>query len=146
METTTPHDDALVRVEETFAATPEGLAAAAAFLEEGLTRAVVPMATAMKLQIACDEIVSNIVKFSGASTFTVKLVRTVEPGRCELTFIDAGKPWNPLAHADPDITLPLEDRPLGGLGIMLVKKLMDNVTYAREGNANVLRMIRADRA
>ena len=56
----------------------------------------------------------------------------------ELRFIDDGAPYDPLAHTDPDTTLSAEERPIGGLGIMMVKKIADAVTYSRDGDRNTL--------
>ena len=55
-----------------------------------------------------------------------------------ISISDHGKPFNPLKKPDPDITLPAEKREIGGLGIFLVKKTMDNVTYSREDETNIL--------
>ncbi len=57
-----------------------------------------------------------------------------------IRFEDTGKPYNPLAKPEPDLDKPLMDRDIGGLGVFLVKKLMDNVEYTRVGNKNVLVM------
>jgi sigma-B regulation protein RsbU (phosphoserine phosphatase) len=53
-----------------------------------------------------------------------------------LTFVDGGKPYNPLENDDPDVSLPAEERQIGGLGIFLVKKTMDDVRYERKGDQN----------
>ena len=90
--------------------------------------------------ICLDEIASNVMKFSGAHTLTVRLEHGAPPGTWRLSFADDGTPWDPLSHADPDITLSAEERPIGGLGLLMVKKMMDEVTYAREGETNVLRL------
>ncbi|MDR2780507.1 MAG: ATP-binding protein, partial [Synergistaceae bacterium] len=57
-----------------------------------------------------------------------------------LEFVDGGVPFDPLTREDPDITLGAEERELGGLGLFMVKRLMDVVEYRREGEKNVLRM------
>ena len=57
-----------------------------------------------------------------------------------LTFIDNGKPYDPLKKADPDITLPANERPIGGLGIFMVKKTMDDVNYEYADGKNILRL------
>ena len=57
-----------------------------------------------------------------------------------ITFIDHGKPYDPLAAADPDVTLAPEDRPMGGLGVFLVKKTMDDVSYEYVNGQNILRI------
>ena len=111
-----------------------------AFLEGALDSAGCPPAVSTKLMICLDEIASNVMKFSGASKLTVRLEHDAAASAWCLSFADDGTPWNPLTHADPDITLSAEERPIGGLGLLMVKKMMDEVTYAREGGANVLRL------
>ena len=111
-----------------------------AFLEGALEAMDCPPAISTKLMICLDEIASNVMKFSGAHTLTVRLEHGAPPGTWRLSFADDGTPWDPLSHADPDITLSAEERPIGGLGLLMVKKMMDEVTYAREGETNVLRL------
>ena len=62
------------------------------------------------------------------------------PEFVEITFIDSGIPYDPLAKADPDITLSAEERQIGGLGIFMTKKLMDEIHYKYEDNCNILTM------
>lgn len=69
-------------------------------------------------------------------------MRTHRPGRPELPILDSGVPYDPLAKEDPDITLPAEKRQIGGLGIFMVKKSMDEVRYRRENGQNVFTMIK----
>ena len=57
-----------------------------------------------------------------------------------LTFIDNGVAYDPLAKADPDVTLSADDREIGGLGIFLVKKTMDQMEYKRDGEKNILKI------
>jgi len=96
-----------------------------------------------RLLNAADEVISNVVNYSGVGEFAV----TVEnvPGRCRVTVRDAGTAYNPLLHADPDTHVPLQERPLGGLGILMTKKLVTSVTYRREDGMNVLSLVQADR-
>ena len=62
-----------------------------------------------------------------------------ETGRmASVTFTDSGIPFDPLAKKDPDVGLPAEERKIGGLGIFLVKKTMDEIRYRREGGKNIL--------
>ena len=61
-----------------------------------------------------------------------------EPVQVRITFIDHGKPYDPLAKEDPDVTLSADDRPVGGLGIFLVRKTMDSMEYRRENGFNIL--------
>jgi len=88
--------------------------------------------------VAVDEIVVNIVSYSGGTSFEVAVELAENPTVARITFSDDGRPWNPLEHADPDIRVALEDRPVGGLGILMVKSLMDDVSYARRDDRNVL--------
>lgn len=108
------------------------------FLEGALEVAGCPPAISTKLMICLDEIASNVMKFSKASELAVRLGHCADTDTWCLSFIDDGTPWNPLTHDDPDITLSAEERPIGGLGLLMVKKMMDEVTYAREGDRNVL--------
>ena len=62
----------------------------------------------------------------------------LDPPSITIRFLDSGKPFNPLAKQDADVTLPAEERGIGGLGIYLVKKLMDEVSYGYENGKNIL--------
>ncbi len=96
-----------------------------------------PMAVITKMNIALDEIYSNIVKFSGATK--AKVTCGVESGSCAYMILsDNGEPYNPLEQEDPDITLSAEERSIGGLGIYMVKKSMTNITYEYAGGINTL--------
>lgn len=123
------------RVSRSFPATREGLAASSDFLDEILADA--DPALASSLHVMLDEIASNVVNYSGADSFEV--AAAVAGGTsARLMVSDNGKPYDPLAHADPDTTLSAKDRPIGGLGILIVKKMADFVFYRREGNRNIL--------
>ena len=61
-----------------------------------------------------------------------------EPRTIIISFTDQGKQYDPLAKPDPDLTLPVEERPIGGLGIYMVKQSMDKVTYTYENKSNIL--------
>ena len=73
---------------------------------------------------------------SGATSPTVGC--EVEAGRAVLRFTDNGRPYDPTQQADPDTTLGAEEREIGGLGIFMVKKTMDRITYAYADGMNVL--------
>lgn len=95
----------------------------------------------MQLDVAVDELFSNIAYYaypSGSGTVTVRVEAGEEPPCAVLTFIDSGIPYDPLSRTDPDTTLSAEDRQIGGLGIYMVKKSMDGVFYAYEDGKNVL--------
>jgi anti-sigma regulatory factor (Ser/Thr protein kinase) len=126
--------------EKTVPADATSMPGLVAFLEGALEATDCPPAISTKLMICQDEIASNVMKFSKASELTVRLEHDVGMGSWSLSFIDDGTPWNPLTHDDPDITLSAEERPIGGLGLLMVKKMMDEVIYVRENERNVLRL------
>ena len=139
------------RAARTFPPTQEGIAQASAFLDEtideiGATaadRAPRLAALGPTLHIVLDEIASNIVKHSGATGFSVEVAFPSDPAGVQLVFSDDGAPYDPLAHADPDTALSAEERPIGGLGILMVKKMSDSVTYERVRDRNVLTVFKS---
>ncbi len=133
-----------------FDATMEGLAQAAAFLDELLGPTAARSADFAPyhgllptLQIFLDEIGSNIVRYSGASDFEIDLELEEEPRGVRMVFIDDGAAYDPLSHADPDTTLSADKRQIGGLGILMVKKMSTEMTYARTNNRNRLTVFKA---
>lgn len=123
----------------TFDATIEGLAQAMSTLEETLVNAGCPIAAKTKLMVAMDEIASNIVHYSGAPDFDVEIDFPENPNAVRISFSDTGKAFNPLTEAQAaDITVPLAERQVGGLGMFMVKKMMDNVSYVHENGRNIL--------
>ncbi len=109
---------------------------ALAFLDEKLESYGCPPTAQAKLDVIFDEIVSNIVKHSNASSFEIAVEFTLDPRGVKLVFGDDGVAYDPLAHVDPDVTLALEDRPIGGLGLLMVKKMADSVSYERRRDRN----------
>ena len=98
-----------------------------------------PEEIAKHLLIAADEVFTNIVSYAYSDAAGPVEVSAEQDGKVfRLIFADAGKPFDPLKAADPDINSPLEERQIGGLGIFVVKKLMDKVEYRREDNRNIL--------
>ena len=114
----------------------ESMTQAQEFVENVLTDADVPLKIIMKMNIAVDEIFSNIKLYSGADE--AEIACCVHDGHVTLMFTDNGKPYNPLEAKEPDTALSAEEREIGGLGIFMVKKSMDNVTYGYENAKNVL--------
>ena len=94
----------------------------------------------MQIEISVEEIFVNIAHYAYTPEIGNATIRvdTEENGVIVLTFIDTGVPYNPLAKADPDITLSAEERQIGGLGIFMVKKNMDDVIYEYKDGQNVL--------
>ena len=112
------------------------------FVESELEKVDFPMKSLIQINIAIDEIYSNIVKYGYPTEkkgpATVKLIIKDDPRVVFVRFEDAGIPYNPLRYEDPDITLPADQRGVGGLGIYMVKKTMDDVRYKYEGGCNIL--------
>ena len=100
----------------------------------------VPDRAKTKLLIAADEIFANIVRYSGATRWSLSVVLTHHPEGVRLIMSDDGKPFDPLIHRDPDTTLSAAERDVGGLGILIVKKTMSPVTYRRRNGKNILTM------
>lgn len=116
----------------------KGLEKAAADLEAALEH--VPESCKNTLMVAADEIFANIVRYSGATSWTLTIEKPHNPDGVRLIITDDGKPFDPIAHRDPDTTLCAHDREIGGLGILIVKKTMSPVTYRRRNGKNILTM------
>ncbi len=106
------------------------------FIESILSENNFPFKTIAQVNVAVDELFSNIVLYSGASMATVKCL--VENGEVIVEFSDNGKPYDPTAAPDPDTSLSAEDRNVGGLGIFMVKKTMDDISYEYKNKKNIL--------
>lgn len=96
-----------------------------------------------QIAIAIDELFSNIARYAynpevGPATVRVEVLEN--PLAVSVTFIDMGKPYDPLAKEDPDVTLSAEERGIGGLGIYMVKKSMDGVVYEYKDGQNILKI------
>ena len=94
-----------------------------------------------QIDIAIDELFSNIAHYAynpeiGQATVRVEVIE--DPLAVTITFIDNGVPYDPLAKSDPDTTLSAEEREIGGLGIYMVKKSMDDITYEYRDGQNIL--------
>ena len=124
-----------------FTVAQSGIAEASAWLDEWIEKAEVDGQSAA-LHVIIDEICSNIVKHSGASYFELGLSRLLGPSGVKMEFIDDGVAYNPLSHEDPDTTLPASKRPIGGLGIMMVKKMSRSMDYERVHDCNVLTVVK----
>ena len=118
--------------------TMEDLAKASADLAKALEG--VPDDCANIMMVASDEIFANIVRYSGAADWTLTVERTHHPDGVRLVITDNGKPFDPLSHRDPDTTLCADEREVGGLGILIVKKTMSPVVYRRNNDRNILTM------
>ncbi len=129
--------------ELTIDATLDNISVVTAFVDEQLEQLDCPPKTKMQMDIAIDELFGNIANYAynpNIGTATVRVEVTDNPLAVVITFIDNGVPYDPLAKADPDITLSAEEREIGGLGIYMVKKSMDDVFYEYKDGKNILKI------
>ena len=100
-----------------------------------------PIKAQMQIDVAVDELFSNISRYAYApekGEVTIQMEYDEKSGMASVTFIDKGIPFNPLQKEEPDISLPAEERGIGGLGIFLVRKTMDKMEYRHEAGSNML--------
>ena len=119
----------------------ENIDAVTEFVDQELYALDCPIKARMQIDVAIDEIMSNISRYAygdGTGPVTVLFGQEKDPKVVRLTFIDHGVPYDPLQKVDPDTSLSLDDRPIGGLGIFLVKKTMDSMSYEYKDGENVL--------
>ncbi|MFM8230459.1 MAG: ATP-binding protein, partial [Chthoniobacterales bacterium] len=92
------------------------------------------------LQIVVEELVTNVIDYGGvpAGEHAVRVDLSTTDGELVIAIIDRGREYNPLLREDPDVTLPAEKRPIGGLGVHFCKKLTDSQEYERRDGCNVL--------
>ena len=129
--------------ELTMDATVENIARVTAFVDEQLEAMDCPMKAQIQIDVALDALFGNIAHYAyrpdvGPATVRVEFLK--EPRAVELTFMDSGIPYDPLEKDDPDISLSIEEREIGGLGIYMVKKSMDAVSYEYKDGHNILRI------
>ena len=127
--------------ELTIAATVENIDVVTDFVNEQLEAMDCPMKAQMQIDIAIDELFGNIAHYAynpDVGEATVRVEVQQDPLSVIITFIDGGVPYDPLAADDPDITLSAEERGIGGLGIFMVKKTMDEITYRYDNGSNIL--------
>ncbi len=130
-----------MKKELTLDALIENVPVVTSFVEEQLEAFGCPMKIQIQINIAIDELFSNIARYAyrpKTGMATVQLEVSGEPRMISLTFIDSGVPYNPLEKEDPDITLSAEERDIGGLGIYMVKNFMDDMTYEHKEGQNIL--------
>lgn len=108
------------------------------FIDSVLEEHDCPMKIMTQINVAAEEIFVNIAHYSGSEKATITVSES--GGMAEITFTDSGRPYNPLEKPDPDITLPAEERDIGGLGVFIVKKTMDSVNYDYRGGCNIFTM------
>ena len=123
----------------------ENIALVTDFVNSILEKNECSMKVQMEIDIVIDEIFGNIAYYAyapGSGEATVQVEIEDSPKKMELVFIDRGIPYNPLENKDPDVTLDIEERKIGGLGIFLVKEMMDEVLYEYVDGQNILKLIK----
>ena len=127
----------------TMDATLDNLEKALGFVDGELEQMECPMKKQMQVDLAVEEAFVNVANYaygSGTGPVTLTVSADGENGTFTLALSDSGVPFNPLEREDPDTTLSAEERSIGGLGIFMVKKNMDEVSYAYENGQNILTM------
>ncbi|EOS26974.1 hypothetical protein C806_00566 [Lachnospiraceae bacterium 3-1] len=124
-------------------ATVENIEKVTAFVDEQLEQLNCPLKAQMQIDIAIDELFGNIAHYAyspktGPATVHIDVLE--DPLSVVVTFIDNGKAYDPLARKDPDVGLTAEEREIGGLGIYMVKKSMDEISYEYKDGQNILRI------
>ena len=112
----------------------------AAFVEEACEKAGMDASTTMQMNLAMEEAVVNVMNYAYPTGEKGDIDIEVLIDNKGLTFViaDSGTPFDPTAEKEADTTLAAEDRPIGGLGIFLVRQLMDSISYERKEGKNRL--------
>ena len=125
------------------AASVDNLDAVLEFVTEELANTDCSAKKQMQIELAVEEVFVNIAHYAyypGTGSATVRVEVQPEPPSITITFMDHGKPYNPLAREDPDVSQTAQSAKLGGLGIFLTKKSMDDVRYEYTDGSNILTM------
>lgn len=131
----------------TVAANREELTKVQSFIDAILEQNEFPMKAVMQIDIAIEELFINIALYAYQSMDIQESDKTaviacemLTEDMVEITLIDQGIAFDPLAKENPDITLKAEDRQIGGLGIYMVRKSMDEVLYERKTGQNIVKI------
>lgn len=129
--------------EITVEATIDNLEKVTEFVNEQLEQIGCPPKAEMQIDIAIDELFSNISFYAynpevGMATISIEVIE--DPMEVILMFTDNGTPYDPLGTEEPDVTLPAEERKIGGLGIYIVKQSMDEIAYEYTEGKNILKV------
>ena len=128
-------------LEKIFKAKEEQLSEVLGFVEQELEEKTCPMKTIMQISVCVEEIFVNVAKYAYTQEEAdVTIGMKYDADELTMRFTDYGIPFDPLAKKDPDISLPAEEREIGGLGIYIVKKTMDDVKYEYKNGMNILTM------
>ncbi|MBQ3999148.1 MAG: ATP-binding protein [Paludibacteraceae bacterium] len=107
-------------------------------LAEWIEMIGLPQELNMPINLALEEAVSNVMLYAYPGKSGQVLVECDKSDKLVFTITDSGVPFDPTQQEDPDVTQSAEDRPIGGLGIFLVRQIMDDIRYERKDNKNIL--------
>lgn len=110
------------------------------FIEQDMQQKQIPQDIRAKVMVVAEELFSNIALYAYESGGEVSIKTSLYKNIYNLKLIDSGKPYNPIEHKEPDIYQPVEERPIGGLGIFIAKKMANFLTYSREKGKNILKI------
>lgn len=108
------------------------------FVAQAAEAAGIDNREAGRLRLAVEEAVANVINYSQATAITLRTA--VEPGRLVLTIDDDGQPFDPTEGSTTDLTVPADQRPPGGMGIVLMQQMADGLSYRRVNGHNILRI------
>ena len=134
-------DPLTLRIRNSVDAIAPANAAATTWLEANR----VPPAATVLASLAIEELVTNCIKYgySDSNEHLIDVALVVADGQLVMHVTDDGRPFNPLEAPVPDLSLPLEERPIGGLGLHLLRTMSDSMTYERRGNLNCITLVKA---
>ena len=131
--------------EITLTASPDQIKTVTTFVNDYLEDAGLAERSRIQVDIAIDEIFGNISRYAyypETGSATVRVETKDDPFRAVITFIDQGKPFNPMTTETPDTSLSVQERQIGGLGLFMVKQTMDDVSYRYEDGQNILSIVK----
>ena len=119
----------------------ENLGKVLAFVDEQMEESGCSMKDQMQMDLSVEELFINVASYAyapGTGDVTIRVETKEDPRRISITLSDRGMPYNPLEKEDPDVTLSAEERKIGGLGIYMVKKSVDNIHYEYKYGQNII--------
>jgi serine/threonine-protein kinase RsbW len=111
------------------------------FVHEGVRKAALPASHLLHVELVLEELLVNVFRYaySSGESGDVSVGYGIPTPYClRVDVCDSGRAFNPLDNEDPDVDLPLAERPIGGLGVFLVKKIANSVSYKREDGRNIV--------
>jgi len=113
-------------------------------LEQFAAENAIPDRKLHEVQLALEEHLTNIVRYGhqNGGEHPIKVLIDLKAGELQIQIEDDGCPFNPLEHPTPDLTKPIEERPIGGMGVHMMRQSLDEMKYRRVDGKNILMMIK----